>query len=54
MLKRLEGENARIQDLVSTGELTPEAAKFAVQQLTRSRNQLIPELMSLQVGDPPS
>lgn len=40
------------QDLLSTGELTSDGAEFAVQQLTHSRNQLIAELASLEVGDP--
>jgi hypothetical protein len=52
MLKRLEGENAHIRDLLSTGEVTSDGAEFPVQQLTHSRNQLIVELASLEVGDP--
>jgi hypothetical protein len=52
MLKRLEGEDRRIQDLASAGELTLAEAELAVEQLSRSRNQLLTELSSLRLGDP--
>jgi hypothetical protein len=51
MLKRLEGEDARLQHLVSGGELTQRAAELAVQQLSRSRDELLAELRKLEPGN---
>lgn len=42
MLKRLDGEEARLQELV--GELTPEAVKLGTEQLNRVRTELLAEL----------
>jgi hypothetical protein len=44
MLKRLEGEDVRLQRLLSDGELTRQAAELAVQQLNHSRDKLLAEL----------
>jgi hypothetical protein len=52
MLKRLEGEDLRIQGLLSTGELSHEAAELAGQQLTASRNKLLNKLAALQNENP--
>ena len=52
MLKRLEGVNLRVQDLMSVGELTPQAAELAAQQITANRNALLAELATLDRDDP--
>ena len=52
MLKRLEGVNLRVQDLMSVGELTPQAAELAAQQITANRNALLAELVTLDRDDP--
>jgi phage tail tape-measure protein len=52
MLKRLESEDLRLQNLVSTGELTRQAVKLAVQQLNRSRDELLAELRMLEPDNP--
>ena len=52
MLKRLEGEDTRLQNLVSCGELTQQAAELAVQQLNHSRDELRAELRKLQLDNP--
>ena len=49
MLKRLEAEPTRIQNLAAAGELTGEAAELAVQQLNRSREELLVELRTLEI-----
>ena len=54
MLKRLEGENTRLQSLVSDEELTRQAAELAVQQLNHSRNELLAELRELEPSDNPA
>jgi len=50
MLRRLDGEDARIQALVSKGELLPEAGTLASQLVQKSRKQLLSELENLQQG----
>lgn len=52
MLKRLEGEVFRIQELLSVGELSSEAAELAVQQVAASRDTLLTELAVLERHDP--
>jgi hypothetical protein len=52
MLKRLEGEDTRLQNLVSGGELTRQAAEVAVQQLNHSRDELLAELRKLELDNP--
>jgi hypothetical protein len=52
MLKRLEGEDTRLQNLVSRGELTRPAAELAVQQLNHSRDELLAELRKLEPENP--
>jgi hypothetical protein len=47
MLKRLDGEEARLQDLVSAGELTPEAEQLGGQKLNKHREELSHELRAL-------
>ena len=47
MLKRLEGEDVRVQELVVAMQLTPEEAKLVAQQLNKSREELLAELRSL-------
>lgn len=48
MLKRLEGEETRLQQLVSTGELTPEGGELGKKQLDRNRAELLSELRTLE------
>ena len=48
MLKRLEGENTRLQSLVSDEELTRQAAELAVEQLNHRRTELLAELRELE------
>ncbi len=48
ILKRLEGEDSRIQQLVSEGELSPEGGEIANQLLEKSREELRSELETLQ------
>jgi hypothetical protein len=52
MLKRLESEDLRLQNLVSAGELTRQAVELAVQQLNRSRDELLAELRMLEPDNP--
>ena len=52
MLTRLEAEDVRLQSLVSDGDLTPEAAELAVQQLNQSRDELLAELRGLEPDNP--
>jgi hypothetical protein len=52
MLKRLEGQDLRVQSLVSAGQLTFEAAELAVSQLKRSREELLAELRTLEPTNP--
>ena len=52
MLKRLEGEDARLQDLLSAGELTRPAAELAAQQLSHSRDEILSELRELEPDNP--
>ncbi len=49
MLKRLESENVRLQNLGSVGELTCKEAEFAVHQLNHSRDELLAGLRALEV-----
>ena len=50
MLKRLEGEDNRIHQLVLKGELSPEGGEIGIQQLKKSREELLSELQTLQQG----
>ena len=52
MLKRLEGEDVRLRSLISDEDLTPQAAELAVQQLNKSRNELLAELRELEPDNP--
>jgi len=52
MFKRLEGEDARIQQLVLTEGLSPEAEKILIQQVKKSRDELLAELQNLQRRSP--
>jgi hypothetical protein len=52
MLKRLEGEDTRLQNLVSGGELTQQAAELALHQLNHSRDELLTELRKLEPDNP--
>jgi hypothetical protein len=52
MLKRLDGEDVRLQNLVSAGELTRQAADLAVHQLNHNRDELLAELRKLEPGNP--
>jgi hypothetical protein len=48
MLKRLEGEEARLKDLVTAGELTEEGSELGAEQLKRNRAELLSELRTLE------
>ena len=48
MLKRLEGEETRVQQLVSSGELTTEGGELTTQQVRNSRKELLTELQELE------
>ena len=48
MLRRLEGEDVRIKQLIESGQLPREAAGIAFQQLSASREELMSELHTLQ------
>jgi hypothetical protein len=50
MLRRLDGEEARIQQLVSKDELSPLAGGIGIRQLRKSREALRVELETLQQG----
>jgi hypothetical protein len=52
MLKSLEGEDLRLQNLIWAGELTHQAAEIAVQPLDRSREELLAELQMLELDNP--
>ena len=43
MLVRLQGEETRIRQLVSSGELLPKGGELAVQQARKSREELLAE-----------
>jgi hypothetical protein len=49
MLKRLEAEPIRLQNLAAVGELTGQAAELAIQQLNHSREKLLVELRTLEI-----
>lgn len=48
MLSRLDGEDTRLKDLVSAGELTTEGGELGARQLAKNREQLLAELRSLE------
>lgn len=48
MLKRLEGEETRIQQLVSAGEISLEGGELTAQQVRKSRGELLSELQKLE------
>ena len=50
MLKRLESEEGRLQQLVAEGELTAEGAELGKEQLLKNRAELLTELRTLE-GD---
>ena len=47
MLKRLDAEELRIQQLVSAGELSSEGGELGIQQLKNDREKLRSELLTL-------
>jgi hypothetical protein len=51
MLKRLEGEETRIQQLIAAGELSPEGGALTVRQVNKSRDELLSELRKLETAD---
>jgi hypothetical protein len=48
MLKRLEGEESRIHELVSAKDLSPEGGDLAARQVRKSRGELLSELRNLE------
>ena len=50
MLRRLEDEDTRIEQLIKSGELPGEAGDFTRQQQTQFREKLLSELRTLQAG----
>ena len=48
MLKRLEGEETRVQQLVSTGQLSSEGEELTARQVRKSREDLLSELQELE------
>jgi hypothetical protein len=48
MLTRLKDENARLSELVSSGQLTQDGADLGAQQLGKHREALVSELLSLE------
>jgi hypothetical protein len=50
MLKRLEGEESRINELVSAKELSPEGGDLAARLVRKSRGELLSELRNLEGG----
>jgi len=51
MLSRLEAEDARIQQLVSTGELSPQGTAMSAQLVTKAQEELLSELRKLEIED---
>ena len=49
MLKRLEGEDDRIKQLVSNGDLSSAGGEIGMLQLKRNREELLSELQTLQL-----
>jgi hypothetical protein len=47
MLKRLESEHDRIQQLISSGELSREGGEMGIQQVKKSREEFRSELENL-------
>jgi hypothetical protein len=52
MLKRLEAESLRLQNFPLNAEFSAQALEIAVQQLSRSRNDLLAQLQRLETNDP--
>lgn len=48
LLKRLDGEETRVQQLVSAGELSREGGELTAQQVTKSRREALSELQKLE------
>jgi len=48
MLRRLDGEDARMQQLVSTGDLSAEGAGLSLNLIEKSRQELRSELQELE------
>jgi hypothetical protein len=48
MLKRLEGEETRLDDMAAAGEFTEEGAKLGAGQLERNRAELVSELRRIE------
>ncbi len=53
MLKRLEGEDKRIQQLVSSGKLSPEGGELGIKQVRKNRKELLSELQRLESESSP-
>jgi hypothetical protein len=52
MLRRLEGEDARVQQLVTAGSLSAQGAKLTMSLVKKSRQELRDELNRLEgIGD---
>ena len=48
MLRRLEGEDARVQQLVTAGDLSPQGAELTMKLVTKGRQELREELDKLE------
>lgn len=51
MLRRLEGKDARVQQLVSAGDLSPQGAELTIKLVKKSRQELREELNRLEGSD---
>jgi hypothetical protein len=51
MLNRLKGEDTRIQQLVSAGELSPEGGALSTHLLTKNLEELLSELRKLEIEE---
>ena len=51
MLRRLEGQEARVQRLVSAGDLSPQGAELSMNLIRKSRQELCEELNTLEGND---
>ena len=51
MLKRLEGQHARIRQLVSSRILTQEAGQLATDLLSKAREEAVEELRTIELNE---